>query len=256
MSDSKADYSEIAPLYDRARPSDSPHLEWWFGKLTEAGGLGPGRRLIDLGCGTGRWTIPLAERTGCEAAGLDRSPEMLARAQEKDAGGRVTWLVGDVERLELAPDSFDCALMSLMLHHLEDHLETFRGVRRILRPGAVFLIRQGTLEQIINDATHRFFPETVTLDRKRTPLRAEVERWLAAAGFRDISAEEIAQTSYSSNENFLERSGHRVCSVLRMISDASFEEGMKRMREYVTAHPEDASLRQDLFTLFAARKPE
>ena len=256
MSDNKADYSEIAPVYDQARPSDSPHLEWWFGKLAEAGALGPGRRLIDLGCGTGRWTIPLAERTGCEAVGIDRSPEMLARAQEKDAGGRVTWLVGDVERLELAPDSFDCALMSLMLHHLDDHLGAFEGVLRILRPGGVFLIRQGTLEQIINDVTHRFFPETVTLDRKRTPLRAEVERWLGQVGFRDISAEEVAQTSYPSIESFLETSGHRVCSVLRMIGDDAFEEGMKRMREYLAEHPDDASLRQDLFTLFTARKPE
>ena len=88
MSDNRTDYSEIAPLYDQARPADSPHLEWWFGKLAEAGALGPGRRLVDLGCGTGRWTIPLAERTGCEAVGIDRSPEMLARAREKDAGGR------------------------------------------------------------------------------------------------------------------------------------------------------------------------
>jgi ubiquinone/menaquinone biosynthesis C-methylase UbiE len=181
---------------------------------------------------------------------------MLARAREKDTAERVTWLVGDVERLELARDSFDCALMSLMLHHLDDHLETFRGVLRVLRPGGVFLIRQGTLEQIINDVTHRFFPETVTLDRKRTPLRSEVEGWLAQAGFRDTSAEEVAQTSYPSNENFLERFNQRVCSVLRMIGDDAFEEGMKRLREYMTAHPEDASVRQDLFTLFTARKPQ
>jgi len=96
----------------------------------------------------------------------------------------------------------------------------------------------------------------VTLDRKRTPLRAEVERWLGQVGFRDISAEEVAQTSYPSIESFLETSGHRVCSVLRMIGDDAFEEGMKRMREYVAEHPDDASLRQDLFTLFTARKPE
>ena len=87
-------------------------------------------------------------------------------------------------------------------------------------------------------------------------MRAELDIWLAAAGFRDISAEEVSQTSYPSNENFLERFGHRVCSALRMISDESFEEGMKRLREYAAEHPEDASLWQDLFTLFTARKPE
>jgi len=196
MTQEKADYSQIAEVYDQARPGDSPHLEWWFRRLAEVGRLGPGKRLLDLGCGTGRWTIPLAARTGCDAVGVDSSQKMLERARQKDRGGRVAWLLGDVERLELESESFDCALMSLMMHHLEDHLSTFRGVLRVLRPGGVFLIRQGTLEQIANDPWHRFFPEALTIDRKRTPLRAETEWWLREAGFELIEVEEVRQLTY------------------------------------------------------------
>src|SRR5438034_6894088 len=131
------DYSEISKVYDQARPHDSPHLESWFNKIAEAGELGPGRRLIDLGCGTGRWTISLVERTGCGALGLDNSPEMLEKAREKDRSNRVSWRLGDIEHLEVEPESFDCALMVLMLHHVHDQLAAFRGVFRALRPGGI-----------------------------------------------------------------------------------------------------------------------
>jgi ubiquinone/menaquinone biosynthesis C-methylase UbiE len=257
VTDRKADYSEIASVYDRARPSDSPHLEWWFEKIAEAGQLGPGKRLIDLGCGTGRWTIPLAERTGCEAVGVDNSPGMLAKAREKDSDGRVTWLEADVEYLDTVErESFDCALMSLIMHHVHDHLTTFRGVYRILRLGGVVLVRQGTLEQILNDVSHRFFPETVSIDLARTPLRSQVEGWLGRAGFEDVQAELVKQTSYPSNDRLLSALRLRVCSALRMISDEAFEAGLRRVEEYVEEHPDDESIRQDLFTLFSARKPD
>lgn len=256
MSTEKADYSSISQVYDDARPSDAPHLAWWFAKIAGVGRLGPGKRLIDLGCGTGRWTIPLAERTGCEAVGVDSSKEMLTKAREKDREGRVTWLLGDVERLEVDPESFDCALMSLMMHHLEDHQAAFRRVFAALRPGGALLIRQGTLVQILRDAVHRFFPEAVAIDRRRTPFRSEVEWWLQEAGFDPVEAEEFKQTSYPSNERFLKEMRLRVCSVLRLMPDEAFEAGLRRLTRHVRIHPEDSSLRQDLFTLFTARKPE
>jgi ubiquinone/menaquinone biosynthesis C-methylase UbiE len=259
METGKADYGEIAQYYDEVRPSSSPHLEWWFGRIAEAGELGPGRRLIDLGCGTGRWTIPLAERTGCEAVGLDRSSGMLDKARAKDVDSRVTWVVGDVERLELGPAGFDCAFMCLMMHHLDDHPGTLRGVLRALKPGGVVLIRQGTLEQIMDDPWHRFFPEALTVDRKRTPLRAEIEMWLREAGFEHVQAEEVKQVTYRDPADLRERMlGEvrlRVASVLRLIDDEAFERGLARIEAYVAEHADDPWLRETLFTLFSARRP-
>ena len=254
MTGGRADYNEIAEVYDQARRGDKPHLEWWYARLAEAGVLGPGKRFVDLGCGTGRFAIPLAERTGCEAVGLDKSEEMLAKAREKDVQGRVSWVLGDVEALELEADSYDCALMSLMMHHVRDHLATFKGVWRILRPGGVFLIRQGTLEQILNDAMHRFFPETLEVDLARTPMRMQIEEWLREAGFAEVETELIKQKSAQSSEQVLEELGLRVHSALHMIDDGAFYAGLRRAEEFVAEHPDDESLTRDLFTLFVARK--
>jgi SAM-dependent methyltransferase len=255
MTAQRADYSQIAEVYDQVRTGDAPHLEWWLRRIAEAGELAPGKRFIDLGCGTGRWTIPLAERTGCEAVGLDRSPEMLARARAKDREQRVTWVEGDIERLEVEPGSFDCAFMSLMMHHIADHLTALRGVWRALRPGGVFLIRQGTLEDIADDPMHRFFPETLTTDRHRTPLRPEILSWLEEAKFTEVGCGLMTQTPYITLDRMLAEFEQRVMSALRMISDEACERGLRRLREYVAAHGNDPWLYQSRFTLFWARRP-
>ena len=256
MTTKKADYSEIAEVYDEVRKDDLPHIVWWQTKIALEGKLGPGKRFIDLGCGTGRWTIPLARRTGCQAVGLDTSEAMLAKARAKDPEGRVSWVVGDCEKLQLEPESFDCALMSLMVHHLEDHLATFRGVLRILRPGGTFLVRQGALEDILRDPMHRFFPEAVTIDRKRTPFRSEIERWLDEAGFNPVKVETFKQHTYSSNMRLLEEIEKRVCSALRIIDDEAFAAGLARFKAYLRRPADDPSLRDSFFTLFIATKPE
>ncbi len=255
MSEKKADYSEIAEVYDEVRKDDLPHLVWWQTKIALEGKLGPGKRFIDLGCGTGRWTIPIARRTGCEAVGLDSSEAMLAKARAKDSDGLVTWVLGNCENLALEADSFDCALMSLMMHHLEDHLSTFRGVFRLLRPGGAFLVRQGTLEDILRDPMHRFFPEAVTIDRKRTPFRSEIERWLYDAGFAEVNVESFKQHTYSSNMRLLDEIEKRVCSALRIIDDETFKVGLDKFKAYLRRPADDPTIRDSFFTLFVARKP-
>jgi SAM-dependent methyltransferase len=250
----RADYDQIAQVYDQVRVSDGPHLEWWRRRIIEAGGLGPGKRFIDLGCGTGRWTIPLAVRSGCEAVGLDRSAAMLEKARAKDTAQCVTWVQGDVEHLDVQAGSFDCAFMCLMMHHLADHLATFRGVCRALRPGGVFLIRQGTLEDIADDPLHRFFPEALALDRRRTPLLPEIVFWLEEAGFAEVEPGRMTQTTYLTLDRMVAEFEERVMSALHLISDEAYQRGLRRLKDYVAAHPHDPWLYQSRFTLFTARK--
>jgi len=251
----KADYSQISEVYDTARTTDRPHISWWLNRLAELGGLGPGKRLLDLGCGTGRWTLLLVEKSGCEAVGVDNSPKMLEKARAKDKTGRITWLLGEVYSPPVPPESFDCALMSLMLHHLDDPIAAFRAALAALRPGGILLIRQGTFEQILDDPAHRFFPEAVEIDRKRTPTAAQVEACLRQADFEDILTELVTMRTHNSPQDWLLEVEPRVCSVLRLISENSFQRGLALLREHIEKHPDDPWLVEEPMTLFAARKP-
>jgi len=139
MSREKADYSSISEVYDDARPSDAPHLAWWFAKIAAVGQLGPGKRLIDLGCGTGYHAKLLAEQAAW-VVGLDFSMQALGAARKRSL---IPVVRADARRLCFAEDVFDivfCSGLSLFnTDDLEQIRELFVYYQRYLRPGGVIL---------------------------------------------------------------------------------------------------------------------
>src|SRR5262249_51990165 len=76
-------------------------------RVFELYGVGRVRSVLDLGCGTGGHSGPLAER-GYEVTGVDRSPHMLERARVRTAAARFE--LGEIGSLDLAT-TFDAVLM-------------------------------------------------------------------------------------------------------------------------------------------------
>ena len=252
----KVDYAGIAQDYDRVRRPDNPHMQWWIKRLADAGALTPDTRLLDLGCGTGRWALLLTERTGCRCIGVDNSPEMLARAREKDKTGLCEWLLGEAVDPPVPSGSCDVVLMSLMLHFLDDVPAVFRTAFDRLREGGVLLVRQGTLEQLADDPIHRFFPESLAIERRRTPLCREIEFWLAEAGFASITVEPVRGRCFHSLDAWFDEIRLRVASIFRLLPDDVFQRGLERCRQHIREHPHDvAFLENDAMTLFVARRP-
>ena len=75
----RATFDEVAELYDRARPSYPPQL---FDDLTELAALRPGARVLEIGCGTGQATVPLAER-GLDIVCVELGERLAAIARGK-----------------------------------------------------------------------------------------------------------------------------------------------------------------------------
>ena len=95
----KADYSKIASFYDRGRTLSEYNMDLWFGAIARLSGAREGSRLLDIGCGTGRFAIPIANRLGCSVTGADSSAEMLDKARKKDSEKVVKWDVEDAQDL-------------------------------------------------------------------------------------------------------------------------------------------------------------
>lgn len=82
----------------------------------------PGARVVDLGCGTGQISIPLAVQ-GCEVLAVDISPAMIEQLQaevQRRSLSQVECLAVEIEKLALPPQSVDLVVSSYALHHLRD----------------------------------------------------------------------------------------------------------------------------------------
>lgn len=93
-----------------------------------------GRRVLDLGCGKGRFARRLAEG-GAEVVGIDLSAAMLAEAE--DGFGRVR---GSARRLPFAAATFDAVIAVEVFEHLAAIDAVLNEVRRVLRPGGIVAI--------------------------------------------------------------------------------------------------------------------
>jgi SAM-dependent methyltransferase len=177
MSDGRAGWNEMAAGYDRTRalPGDGEHVVP-LAVARKLAALGAGR-VLDLGCGTGRFAIPLA-RTGLRVVGADRSPEMLSMLLAKRADAPLAVVRCDAEALPFAR-AFDAVVFSHFLH-LVPSLETLgRELRRVLVP---------TAHVVVVDTSSGPRPASArVIELVRMQLDGTYERWPSGDESRDRS---------------------------------------------------------------------
>lgn len=250
----KADYSKIAFYYDKGRTLSEENIVMWLKLIAKLLETSKGARLLDLGCGTGRFSLPLASRLGLNVIGLDSSKDMLTKAKQKDSNSVVNWVLAHASALPYPDSSFDIVFMSHLLHHVNSPLEVLKECGRVLIPSGAVIIRYGAMEQIHNDVVHTFFPQVTEIDERRTPTRQLMEKWLAEAGFSSISSEEVIQQTYQTGLEHLDAVRAKNTSVLSMISEESLQVGLHRLEEYIAKNPDDEWLLFDKMTLTVGHK--
>ncbi len=250
----KADYRSIAAYYDKGRVLSEQNMDMWLGLVSKLSGMSEGARVLDLGCGTGRFSIPLMTRLRFCVTGADSSREMLEKARENDTDDLVQWNLEDAQHLTHSEDSFDGVFMSHLLHHVDDPPQVIDECWRVLASPGVVLIRYGAIEQIRDDVEHTFFPEVLKIDEARTPTVETVEGWLAEAGFQDIVSQEIVQRTFETSAEHLNMAETKGNSVLSMISAEAFEKGVHALTQYIANNPDDPWLLYDKIELTVGYK--
>lgn len=109
--------------------------------LLRVGQVGPGCRVLDLGCGNGMIAEAMADQTGACVHGIDYVPDAIAQALARTAahGDRLTFQVADMNALDLPPASFDVIVASDTLYYGDLHALLGR-LKAALRPGGQMLI--------------------------------------------------------------------------------------------------------------------
>jgi ubiquinone/menaquinone biosynthesis C-methylase UbiE len=250
----KADYREIAEFYDRGRSLSEQNMDLWLDLISRYSEKDAGARVLDLGCGTGRFSIPMANKLHYRLTGADSSREMLAQAKKKDSRGIIDWDCVDAQNLKYPDASFDIVFMSHLLHHVDSPAIVITECKRVLKNRGVILVRYGAIEQIRDDVEHTFFPETLPIDEFRTPCIKTVENWLSSAGFSNIKTEEVVQRTYESGDSHLNAITVKATSVLTMLSPESYRQGIQKLSKYIEENADDSWLLHDRLSLTAGYK--
>lgn len=101
-------------------------------------GTSPGRRWVDVGCGSGAFTELVVQRCAPkEALGVDPSDGQLAFARTRPAARLAEFRHGDAMALPYADDSFDVAVMALVLFFVPDPAKGVAEMVRVVRPGGL-----------------------------------------------------------------------------------------------------------------------
>lgn len=139
MSDFAGDVATFYARYRRGYPPAVADL------IADAFDLGPDDTVVDLGCGTGQLTLPLAARAG-RVVGVDPEPDMLAQARSRNTPPNVEWRRGtDADLPDIAAGTRLGAVTAAVAIHWMDRPALFRAAHRLVRPGGgVAVVTNGT----------------------------------------------------------------------------------------------------------------
>jgi SAM-dependent methyltransferase len=249
-------FEEVAELYDRARPGYPPEV---FDDLLELGRVPEGGRILELGVGTGKATVPLAAR-GFEIVGVELGEGLAEVARRKLAAfPRVEIVQAPFEAWEPTGPPFD-AVVSFSAFHWMDPAVRYEKPARLLREGGALAVVGS--RHVLQDPSERFWVEVqddydavVPGDNGPPPphpdavadLSADIE---SSGHFRNVGARRyVWRLRYTADEYLAvldTYSGHRA------LEDEQRRRLYDRIRRRIEAEPEQAVTKTYLTTLNVA----
>ena len=200
----------------------------------------PGMTLVDIGAGTGAFAAAFSDWFDLSVLAVEPSAAMRDQIPRTPA---VQVLEGHASALPLPDQSADAAWLSLVIHHISDLGVAANEIRRVLRPRAPVLIRQGFPGRVDRVELVRWFPETArTVDTY--PSVDDTCTAFATVGFHQATIEQVRETYSISLAEFLDQveTFRESDTTMRNLSDAEFFRGKERLRRAVRGADDTANL--------------
>ena len=195
-----------------------------------------GRRVLEVGCGTGRLTTALAERAYAKVWAVDPSPEMLAVARGRAPRG-VAFKQAPAEALPFKDGWFARAAAMLVVHVL-DRPRAFAELRRVLGADGRLVVATFDPAHVHGYWLNRYFPSILEIDLARFAPADVLGDELRAAGFAAVRTLALHQRKTMDRHTALERIRGRHISTFDLIDETEIEAGLNRATKDLPAQVE------------------
>jgi ubiquinone/menaquinone biosynthesis C-methylase UbiE len=230
------DKTNMPAAYDAGRGYSPAVLALWLDVISRWVPQGTVSEILDIGCGTGRYSAALAAHFNARVIAVDPSEKMLAEARKKATEG-VRYERASAESLPLPDASIDMVFMSMVLHHFDDPDQAVRECRRVLRQGGTVCLRAATIERIGTYPYVSFFPRSSAILNNDLQSQTAIETIFASAGFQPVCHELIRSEAAGSWFAYADKLAFRADSILTQLSDQEFEAGLAALREHAVTAP-------------------
>jgi ubiquinone/menaquinone biosynthesis C-methylase UbiE len=231
------DRTKIPEVYNQGRDHGPAFLDQWMRVVGGEVRHTDIYDILDLGCGTGRFSNGLATHFKANLIGIDPSMKMLLQAVTNRSNNRVVYVNGVAEAIPLASSSVDLIFISMIFHHLKDPQEAAEECYRVARSHGRLCLRTACVEKISMYPYVPFFPTSRPLLEERLPSLDSQREVFEKAGFETISYQVVVQQVARDLFAYADKLAMKADSIIASLDDKDFEAGLERMRAHAAIIP-------------------
>jgi ubiquinone/menaquinone biosynthesis C-methylase UbiE len=224
----QVNYAGISKIYDnyRSYPDDL------INRIIELGRIGRGKKVLDLGCGTGNIAYQIKNIVDADLIGVDVSLDMLKVAASKSL--EVIGIDIDNQQLPFRDSSFDTVIGAYVIHQIKNLNFMLSEIYRVLRDGVLVLLTSSHKQiedqhPIIKD----FFPSYVGIDKGRFPDIDRIDYVLESLSFKDIRHEEVTVENIPIDYEYLQKVKNKYVSTYHLMPQGEFENGIAKLEAFI-----------------------
>jgi SAM-dependent methyltransferase len=181
--------------------------------------------VLELGCGSGRYALQVADQVGCRINGVDLNAAGIANAtrlaQDMGLGSRAQFECCDVsEGIPFKDAAFDAVYANDVLCHVPDRASLFREILRVLKPGARFLFSDALI--IAGPVGNEELSTRSSIGLYVFLPTGENERLLAEAGFHLLACSDKTASAAAIARRWHDARQKRQADLLHLEGEANF----------------------------------
>lgn len=220
--------------YARLRPvSDFDRAV--FDAVCSAIRFGPRMKILDTGCGTGKFTRLFAERSAT-VTGIDKSEAMIAQAFEASKTPNPTYL--RVDAVESLPgNNWDAITAFFAVQHFSPLERFLLLAKQRITGGGSIAVATFPHRHFIESPFCEFFPSFAGIDMARFPSAPGLVRMMRQAGFANVEQRDVTgeiTQDFAALEQLVK---NRYLSTFHLLDTAEFETGLAAMRKAWSKKP-------------------